>query len=264
MPGAAIAKQPPLAPVVDLATTNVPAPAGPATTDLVQMIERLAANPDVDVAKLEKLIAMKERVEARDAEAAFNVAFLAMQPDIPEITEKGAIRDKFGNVQSKYALNEDIQQALRPILRRHGFTLSFRTEWPAAAIVKVVGILTHNDGHARTSEFQSIADTSGSKNAIQALGSAVSYGHRYTTIDLLNLTSRGRDDDGQGTDMAGKPDAPAGYESWFDDMVATSEEGVERLQAAFEQSPLEYRKYLTKTNPKGWASIKKRAAEARS
>lgn len=243
---------------------NLPAPVGPASADLIQMIERLAANPDVDVAKLEKLIAMKERVESRDAEAAFNESFLAMQLDIPEINEKGQIKDKFGNVQSRYALNEDIQKVLKPILKRHGFTLSFRTEWPAPTLVKVVGILTHQDGHTRTSEFQSAADTSGSKNGIQALGSAVSYGHRYTTIDLLNLTSRGRDDDGQGTDLAGKPDAPAGYDDWFEEMAATAQEGTSTLQTAFEQSPLEFRKYLTKTNPKGWAGLKKIAAEVKS
>lgn len=260
-----MAKQAELSPVVELeARPSVPAVSGNATADLVQMIERLAANPDVDVAKLEKLIAMKERVDARDAEAAFNAAFLALQQDIPEITEKGQIKDKFGNVQSRYALNEDIQKVLRPILKKHGFTLSFRTEWPAATLVKVVGILTHNDGHARTSEFQSAADGSGSKNAIQALGSAVSYGHRYTTIDLLNLTSRGRDDDGQGTELANKPDAPAGYDDWFDDLTAVAQEGSERLQKAFEASSLDYRKCLTKTNPKGWASLKKIAAEVKA
>ena len=39
-------------------------------------------------------------------------------------------------------------------------------------------------------------DTSGSKNAIQAVGSSISYGKRYTAGALLNLTSRGEDDDG--------------------------------------------------------------------
>src|SRR6185295_6009416 len=51
------------------------------------------------------------------------------------------------------------------------------------------------DGHERTSEFLADADTSGSKNAIQARGSAVSYGHRYTTKDLLNITTREAADD---------------------------------------------------------------------
>ena len=43
-------------------------------------------------------------------------------------------------------------------------------------------------------------DTSGSKNAVQAVGSSTSYGKRYTASALLNLTSRlpdDRDDDGR-------------------------------------------------------------------
>ena len=40
------------------------------------------------------------------------------------------------------------------------------------------------------------ADTSGSKNVVQAIGSSVSYGKRYTMQALLNITSGGEDDDG--------------------------------------------------------------------
>jgi len=39
-------------------------------------------------------------------------------------------------------------------------------------------------------------DNSGSKNAVQAVGSSVSYGKRYVMAALLNITTRGEDDDG--------------------------------------------------------------------
>src|SRR6185369_8501881 len=113
-----------------------------------------------------------------------------MQGEIPVVIE----RAKTNN--GTYAPLEDIQDVIRPILQKYGFYLSFRTEWPNEKTVKVVGILTHKDGHERTSEFLSGADASGNKNAIQGLGSANHYGRRYTTKDLLNITSRGVDDDG--------------------------------------------------------------------
>jgi hypothetical protein len=260
----ATAQQPSL--VVDLKTvpegSTVPAVVAP-ESEMARMIERLASNPDVNVDKLERLIAMQERVLDRNAEAAFNVAFAEMQPKIPEITERGAIKNKEGGVQSRYAKNEDIQKVIRPILKAHGFTLSFRTEWPGPKLVKVVGILTHNEGHARTSEFQTAADESGSKNAIQGLGSAVSYGHRYTTIDLLNITSRGQDDDGEKTDRINLPAGPEGYAAWLEDMEATADTGSDKLQAAWDASPIPFRKHLTKTDPKGWAKIKTRAEGVR-
>lgn len=43
-------------------------------------------------------------------------------------------------------------------------------------------------------------DSTGSKNAVQAVGSSTSYGKRYTAGLLLNLTSRGEDDDGKAAD----------------------------------------------------------------
>jgi len=164
------------------------------------MFERLAADPSVDVGKLERLIDMQKDILHHTAESAFNAAFAVMQTEIPEIEERGRVTDRY-----TYATNEDIQEILRPILGRHGFSLTFRSEYPTPDAIKVIGILMHRDGFSRSSEFVAAADTSGSKNAVQALGSTLSYGHRYTTRDLLNITSRAggeevisltRDDDG--------------------------------------------------------------------
>lgn len=201
---------------------------------MLPMIERLAALPDFDVLKLEKLLDMQERIMDRNAEAAFNAAFVLMQSEIPTIIER-AKTDK-----GKYAPREDIVDAVRPILKRHQFTLSFRTEFPDKQI-NVVGILTHVAGHARESTFLCEADTSGSKNAIQARGSAVEYGRRYTTTDLLNITTRGGDNDGR---TAGRPEPPAGFDAWWTDMVAVSDNGFAALEAAFKASKREFREYV--------------------
>ncbi len=245
-------------PVVDVALEPKREP--DADTGLAVMIERLALNPSVDVAKLEKIIELQERILDRNAEAAFNAAFATMQAEIPEIDERGAISSKSGGVQSRYAKNEDIQRVLKPILLRHGFALSFKTEWPDHAHCKLIGILTHRDGHARQSEFVSKADESGSKNAIQGLGSAISYGHRYTTCDLLNITSRDQDDDGASSERGKQPPFPDGFESWFTDLTAVAEEGTAALEKTWKASKREFREYLTKHNPQAWATLKNKAA----
>jgi hypothetical protein len=168
----------------------------------VPMFERLARDKSVNPEKLERLIAMQERILKHQARAAFDSAFAEMQGDIPEIDEKGRIIITSEDGQPKgaprpYAKNEDIQLALRPILKAHGFALSFRTEWPENGKIRIVGVLGHRDGHTKESTFEASADTSGKKNNIQAIGSTISYGHRYTTKDLLNITSRGEDTDGE-------------------------------------------------------------------
>lgn len=226
-----------------------------ATDGLIAVIERLAANPQVDVTKLEKIIELQERVLRQNAESAFNVAFAAMQPDIPTIVEKKQT-DK-----GWYAPREDIVEVVRPILSRHGFTLSFQTEWPDKTTVKVIGILTHNEGHSRKSEFQSGADQTGSKNAIQALGSAVEYGRRYTTTDLLNIVTRGADDDGAKSERHQQPEAPEGYDAWFATLEGVADEGMKRFSEAWNGSKPEFRNYLAQTAPKVLASIKVKAGK---
>ena len=160
-----------------------------------QIIERAAANPDVDVTKLEKLLDMQERVLSRRAEVAFNGAFAEMQAELPVIIENGAIKIG-GEVRSRYALFEDINETVKPILKKYGFALTFKTATEKGAAT-VTGILMHKDGHREATDITLDADTSGSKNSVQSIGSSVSYAKRYCLCALLNITSRGEDDDGQ-------------------------------------------------------------------
>ena len=218
------------------------------------MFERLAKDPAVDVEKLERLIAMQERILTHQAKASFNRAFATMQGEIPAIVEKGRTNN------GTYARLEDIVEQVRPILQKHGFTLSHRTEWPDQKTVRVVGILTHQDGHERTSEFLSGADASGNKNAIQGYGSAVSYGRRYTTKDLLNIVTRDEDDDGQ---SAGRKPvaAPEGFDNWWIDLELVAKEGTKALSEAWNKSRKDYRKHLAATNPEAWEKLKREAAK---
>lgn len=219
--------------------------------DTVSMFERLATNKDVDVEKLQRLIDMQERILKHNAEAAFNAAFAEMQAQIPTIAERG-VTDK-----GRYATFEDIVEGVRPVLQQFGFSLSFRTEWPDKKTVKVFGILTHRDGHSRASEFMADADQSGSKNAIQALGSAVSYGRRYTTRDLLNIASRDEDDDGERSARAGKPDVqePDGYDAWLANLEGIAGDGWAMLSDVWNKSKETYRKHLINTNQRDRKSV---------
>lgn len=135
--------------------------------------------------------------QAHKAEQAFNSAFLKLQGELPTIDENGTIQYRDGRTGT-YALNEDIQDAILPFLQKHGFTLHFETFYPDEHRIGVDGILTHKRGHSRRSRFESHADMSGGKNVGQGRASIISFGHRYTTVDVLNLVTRGVDTDGKG------------------------------------------------------------------
>ena len=179
-----------------------PIPTQSEMSALIHIIERAARDPSVDIDKLQRLMDMQERITARNAETAYAAALSAMQPDLPVITERGKIDIGRGKPQS-YALWEDINETIKPVLAKHGFSLSFRTGQEDGKI-SVTGILSHRQGHSERTTMLLPTDTSGSKNAVQSVGSSTSYGKRYTAAALLNLTSRGEDDDGIAGGSAGK------------------------------------------------------------
>jgi hypothetical protein len=161
---------------------------------ILEIVQRAASDPATDVEKLERLMAMAERFQEREAQTAYFAALARLQDELPEIQERGEIKIGNGPGQ-KYALWEDINKAIKPILKAHGFALSFRTG-TADSKITVTGILSHEAGHKEETTIHLPADASGSKNAVQAVGSSTSYGKRYTASALLNITTRGGDDDG--------------------------------------------------------------------
>ncbi|HCF0051543.1 TPA: ERF family protein [Pseudomonas aeruginosa] len=158
-------------------------------TTVLQVIQKAASDPSCDIEKLERLMAMHERMQAKRAEQQYADAMAAMQQELPAIGERGNAAGRY-----TYALWEDINEKLKPILAKHGFSISFRMPRCDKGI-EVEGVLTHRAGHSERTTIVLPADTSGNKNAVQAVASSVSYGKRYTAGALLNYTTHGEDDD---------------------------------------------------------------------
>ena len=176
-------------------------------TSIMAVISRAASDPATDVDKLERLLGMYERIRANEARAAYMAALAKLQPDLPVISRKGKIEirkkdtagERTGAVQqaTPYALWEDINEAITPKLSQNGFALSFRTGSAVDGKITVTGILSHAAGHQEETTITLMHDSTGSKNRVQAVGSSISYGKRYTAMLLLNITTRGEDDDGK-------------------------------------------------------------------
>jgi hypothetical protein len=168
----------------------------------------MARDPTIQVEKLLAIMGMQERLEARDGVAAFNQAFGEMEPELPRIKKHGEVEYKKKNTEIvekafKFAKWEDVDDSIRPILRKHGFWLTFDSAprvGDGGGLV-VTGTLLHVKGHSKTASIPLALDLSGGKNNIQAAGSTVSYGCRYTTRMLLNLHYEGTDDDGHSGGM---------------------------------------------------------------
>lgn len=203
-------------PAVASAVVEAPAEA----SSILMVIERASRSPDVDIDKMQRLLDMHTSIMERQAKTAYAAALARMQPELPIVAERGGIKDRNGNVQSRYALWEDIVGVITPVLAKHGFALSFRTKVDNASVI-VTGVLSHEAGHSEETSLPLPFDQSGSKNAVQAVGSSVSYGKRYTAGALLNLRTGETDDDGR---SAGSqyitPEQAADIEALIDEVGA--------------------------------------------
>lgn len=168
---------------------------------MATVLDRAARDPAVSVDKLEKLYDLQKRVREDAARRAFDEAFPAMSAELPEIDKRGKIiiKAKDGDriIQSTpYALWEDTNRLIKPVLTKHGFGLSFRISQVPERIT-VTAVLSHNGGHREETSFSAPIDSTGSKNNVQGWGSSLSYCKRYAGTTILNLTTRGEDDDGK-------------------------------------------------------------------
>lgn len=204
---------------------------------LLAIISRAAADPSVDVDKMERLMAMAERMEARNARTSYYAAMAEMKPDLPIINRRGRIEVREKDKQTgqrtgelvqntSYARWEDIDEAITPILHKNGFALTFRPGVAQDGKITVTGILTHKEGHSEEAMITLPHDSTGSKNAVQAVGSSTSYGKRYAATMLLNIRTKGEDDDGE----AGG--APAAITQ---EQVNTIRELIDRMGADIEK-----------------------------
>ena len=172
---------------------------------IMAVISRAAADPTCDIEKMERLLAMHERMQAKTAEQSFNAAMAQMQCEIPTVFE-AAVNLHTGNA---YATLDDISRIVKPIMQKHGFAITFKVENLDKAI-SVTGILMHRDGHREQTTMTLPADIGKGRNDVQAVGSSTTYGKRYVMSALLNITTgETRDDDGQSSDSSETADMRA-------------------------------------------------------
>lgn len=165
---------------------------------MIQMIQRAAADPAVDVDKMERLMQMHERFVDRQASAAFNAAMVQAQKRIRPV-----VRMSFNTqANSGYAKLEDIDKQISPVYTEEGFSLSFGTaDSPLAGHLRVVCDVMHEQGHTKQYHMDLPLDSAGiagkvNKTGVHAHGSTNSYARRYLTMNIFNVVMVNEDNDG--------------------------------------------------------------------
>lgn len=159
------------------------------------LLERAVAS-GANIEVIERLMGLQERWQANQAKQAFDSAMAALRTELPPIVKNNTVdfTTARGRTSYKYEDLHNVTEALTPVMAKHG--LSFRWRTQPGEPVTVTCIVSHREGHSEECALSAPRDESGNKNAIQALGSAITYLQRYTLKAALGVAAA-HDDDGQ-------------------------------------------------------------------
>lgn len=166
---------------------------------MLEIINSMVNTPGkVDVEALHRLLDFQERIEKRDAEREFILAFNRLQSQITPIGKNGK------NAQGRpYATFEDAMRSVQPLLTDNGFAVSFDEEEVTAQGVRFAMKLMHTRGYFQVTRRTFPMDVGATNRdgrpirpAIQDAGSTSSYAKRYLLFQALNLVATDEDTDG--------------------------------------------------------------------
>lgn len=162
---------------------------------LMQLIARAASDSTYDVAKLEKLLDVKERWDAQEAKKAYQVAFAAFKAEAVAILKNKPVTD--GPLKGKsYAELFSVVNAVTPALSKHGLSHAWKLTKDEKDWIEITCTLTHVLGHVESVSMGGAPDTGGAKSAIQARASTITYLERYTLKAICGVAEQGDDNDG--------------------------------------------------------------------
>jgi len=169
----------------------------PSGDPMMTMIERAARDPAVDIDKLERLFALRERMVADEKKTAYQAAMTRAQSRMKPVY-RDAANDQ---THSTYARLESISDAIKPIYTEEGFSLSFDTGDTKEGYVRIVCEVMHSSGHSSHKHFDLPLDSVGmkgnaNKTLVHASGSTISYGRRYLTLMVFDVMLTNEDNDG--------------------------------------------------------------------
>lgn len=154
-------------------------PANPA--ELIREVIKSGLNSE-SVGVVERLVALAERQEARQAEKDFNAAFVRLQAALPVIVAQTEIPNR-----GKYERFEDVMRQISEPLKANGFSVSFSMDFNENRIVETCH-LRHISGHSQSNSFA--VRTGKADTETQADCKAATTAKRNALLNCLNIVIR--------------------------------------------------------------------------
>jgi hypothetical protein len=220
----------------------------------------VAVQQGADLAKIEKLMDLRDRFEAGEARKAYVAAMAAFKAE-PVVILKTKQVNIPGGAKFAHATIADVVDGVVATLSKHGLSHSWEITQKDGQIT-VTCVLTHEAGHSERRSMTAAPDDSGRKNQIQQVASTVTYLERYTLLAACGLAAKDMDDDARAAgDKQAEANKPQGYDSWKADMQEKAKEGKDALLKAWQASDSKLRAYAT-VDGSWWADAKATSVKA--
>jgi len=164
---------------------------------------------------LKELISLSTQIKVDFARASYFQALAAFQADCPIIPKGETASGVSKKTGEDWAYNyETIEGILlykgnglsvKELLTRHGFSYRWITPALENGIMTVGCVAQHAQGHSEEMTVPLPVVSGPLMNNVQAHGSTVSYGQRYSFKAVFGIVTTGHDDDAQGAGPVSDP-----------------------------------------------------------
>jgi hypothetical protein len=195
---------------------------------------RTAIDKNLPVEAMEKLLSMRQELKREWAREQFYQSLSALQAELPEIKKDKVVVGKDGKVRYRYASLDQIVKQVKDLLAKHGFSYTFvATYEPGAVVVRCIA--SHLAGHQESAEFRATIERDAFMGEIQKIGSALTYGKRYSFCSVFGIMTADEDTDAEPEDTeVHHPKSPESGHPQSEGIFAT-EAQLKKLHVLFEK-----------------------------
>ena len=214
--------------------TPIMAPDTSTVSEIGQLLNR-ALEKGSDIETLERVMKLYKQGQESLARQQFNHAFAAFQKELPVVKKSKTASfptSKGGTMSYSYASMDDVVQAVQPVLHKAGLSYWFEqsqqevqkqkamelqpgvveTQPVMVTVITITCHLGHVSGHSISNTVSGPMDSSGKKNPIQQMSSAVTYLRRIALVGILGVACTDEDVDGFSPDIkTEEEDKPSAY-----------------------------------------------------
>ena len=161
-----------------------------------QSLIKMAIERGTGIDVIEKLLAMRERIQADIASKEFREAMSGFQSECPVIEKKRKVFSKDKTLRYKFASLDDILKAVQPILSRYNLSYDIETAITMEpSMIQVTVKVFHTLGHSKTTSFSVPVDMDAYMSAPQRWAAAQTYAKRYAFCNAFGILTGDEDTD---------------------------------------------------------------------